>query len=79
MNLVHDFQMFLRSSLINLFIYLFICFFDQVDSNNLGEYISLVVDATVNSGIMCQVEAFRAGFNQVSNFYFSCPFCMQVS
>ncbi|KAF9622824.1 hypothetical protein IFM89_034059 [Coptis chinensis] len=38
---------------------------DNVDINNLEDYISLVVDATVKSGIMRQVEAFRAGFNQV--------------
>lgn len=38
---------------------------DNVDITNLEEYISLVVDATVKSGIMRQVEAFRAGFNQV--------------
>ncbi|KAI9181356.1 hypothetical protein LWI28_014213 [Acer negundo] len=37
----------------------------DVDVNNLEEYISLVVDATVKTGIMRQVEAFRAGFNQV--------------
>lgn len=37
----------------------------QVDINNLEEYISLVVDATVKTGIMRQIEAFRAGFNQV--------------
>lgn len=37
----------------------------QVDINNLEEYISLVVDATVKIGIMRQMEAFRAGFNQV--------------
>nr|KYP44067.1 E3 ubiquitin-protein ligase UPL3 [Cajanus cajan] len=36
-----------------------------VDINNLEEYISLVVDATVKTGIMRQIEAFRAGFNQV--------------
>ncbi|KAK1558452.1 hypothetical protein Q3G72_002483 [Acer saccharum] len=36
-----------------------------VDVNNLEEYISLVVDATVKTGILRQVEAFRAGFNQV--------------
>ncbi|RWR81706.1 E3 ubiquitin-protein ligase UPL3-like protein [Cinnamomum micranthum f. kanehirae] len=36
-----------------------------VDINNLDEYISLVVDATVKTGIMRQMEAFRAGFNQV--------------
>ncbi|RDX75296.1 E3 ubiquitin-protein ligase UPL3, partial [Mucuna pruriens] len=36
-----------------------------IDINNLEEYISLVVDATVKTGIMRQIEAFRAGFNQV--------------
>ncbi|XWS62647.1 hypothetical protein CRYUN_Cryun06bG0028600 [Craigia yunnanensis] len=36
-----------------------------VDINNLEEYISLVVDATVKAGIMRQMEAFRVGFNQV--------------
>ncbi|XP_058090942.1 E3 ubiquitin-protein ligase UPL3-like isoform X2 [Magnolia sinica] len=36
-----------------------------VDIINLEEYISLVVDATVKTGIMQQMEAFRAGFNQV--------------
>ncbi|KAF7841213.1 E3 ubiquitin-protein ligase UPL3 [Senna tora] len=36
-----------------------------VDINNLEEYISLVVDATVKTGIMHQMEAFRTGFNQV--------------
>ncbi|XP_076894958.1 E3 ubiquitin-protein ligase UPL3-like [Bidens hawaiensis] len=38
---------------------------DIVDLNNLEEYISLVVDATVKAGITRQMEAFRAGFNQV--------------
>ncbi|KAL6629350.1 hypothetical protein ACP70R_029115 [Stipagrostis hirtigluma subsp. patula] len=36
-----------------------------VNIYNLEEYITLVVDATVKSGIMRQVEAFRSGFNQV--------------
>ncbi|XP_034605412.1 E3 ubiquitin-protein ligase UPL3 isoform X1 [Setaria viridis] len=36
-----------------------------VDIYNLEEYISLVVDATVKTGIMRQVEAMKAGFNQV--------------
>ncbi|KAJ1277415.1 hypothetical protein BS78_04G002400 [Paspalum vaginatum] len=36
-----------------------------VDIYNLEEYITLVVDATVKSGIKRQVEAFRSGFNQV--------------
>ncbi|XWS55086.1 hypothetical protein CRYUN_Cryun10bG0145300 [Craigia yunnanensis] len=38
---------------------------ETVDINNLEEYISLVVDATVKTGIMRQMDAFRAGFNQV--------------
>ncbi|XP_050242873.1 E3 ubiquitin-protein ligase UPL4 isoform X2 [Quercus robur] len=37
----------------------------MVDMSNLEEYISLVVDATINSGISRQVEAFKSGFNQV--------------
>uniref|UniRef100_A0A0E0N8G3 HECT-type E3 ubiquitin transferase n=1 Tax=Oryza rufipogon TaxID=4529 RepID=A0A0E0N8G3_ORYRU len=36
-----------------------------VNIYNLEEYVTLVVDATVKSGIMRQVEAFRSGFNQV--------------
>ncbi|KAL9296334.1 hypothetical protein ACSQ67_022230 [Phaseolus vulgaris] len=36
-----------------------------VDINNLEEYISMVVEATVKAGVMRQMEAFRAGFNQV--------------
>ncbi|XP_026660129.2 E3 ubiquitin-protein ligase UPL3-like [Phoenix dactylifera] len=36
-----------------------------VNIDNLEEYISLVVDATVKTGIMRQMEAFRSGFNQV--------------
>ncbi|XP_078166740.1 HECT ubiquitin protein ligase family protein KAK [Carex rostrata] len=36
-----------------------------VNIDNLEEYISLVVDATVKTGISRQMEAFRAGFNQV--------------
>ncbi|KAD6795605.1 hypothetical protein R6Q59_020504 [Mikania micrantha] len=38
---------------------------DIVDLNNMEEYISLIVDATVKTGITRQMEAFRAGFNQV--------------
>ncbi|KHN30337.1 E3 ubiquitin-protein ligase UPL3 [Glycine soja] len=34
----------------------------KVDINNLEEYISLVIDATIKTGIMRQIEAFRAGF-----------------
>ncbi|KAL2649350.1 hypothetical protein R1flu_017478 [Riccia fluitans] len=37
----------------------------MVDIYNLEEYLSLVVDATVKSGIAQQVDAFRSGFNQV--------------
>ncbi|CAJ1972975.1 unnamed protein product, partial [Sphenostylis stenocarpa] len=40
---------------------------ETVDINNLEEYMSLVIDATVKTGIMRQIEAFRAGFNQVFN------------
>ncbi|XP_010531539.1 PREDICTED: E3 ubiquitin-protein ligase UPL3 [Tarenaya hassleriana] len=38
---------------------------ETVDINSLEEYISLVVDATVKTGIARQIEAFRSGFNQV--------------
>ncbi|KAI8554080.1 hypothetical protein RHMOL_Rhmol05G0069800 [Rhododendron molle] len=38
---------------------------ENVDINNLEEYISLVADATVKTGILRQMEAFRTGFNQV--------------
>ncbi|GLT86086.1 hypothetical protein SLE2022_042490 [Rubroshorea leprosula] len=38
---------------------------ETVNIHNLEEYISLVVDATVKTGILRQMEAFRAGFNQV--------------
>ncbi|KAM7468155.1 hypothetical protein LguiB_015717 [Lonicera macranthoides] len=38
---------------------------EMVNMGNLGEYVSLVVDATVNSGIARQVDAFNSGFNQV--------------
>ncbi|KAG8057828.1 hypothetical protein GUJ93_ZPchr0002g24179 [Zizania palustris] len=36
-----------------------------VNIYNLEAYVTLVVDATVKSGIMRQVEAFKSGFNQV--------------
>ncbi|XXG81111.1 hypothetical protein AAC387_Pa09g1820 [Persea americana] len=39
--------------------------YKMVNSLNLEEYISLIVDATVKSGISKQVEAFKTGFNQV--------------
>lgn len=32
---------------------------------NLEEYVSLIVDATINAGISRQVEAFKSGFNEV--------------
>ncbi|KAL3631669.1 E3 ubiquitin-protein ligase upl3 [Castilleja foliolosa] len=38
---------------------------ENVDMSSLGDYVSLVVDATVGTGIRRQVEAFRSGFNQV--------------
>ncbi|KAJ0503251.1 putative HECT domain, armadillo-like helical, HECT, E3 ligase catalytic domain-containing protein [Helianthus annuus] len=38
---------------------------EMVNSANLEEYIELVVDATINSGISRQMDAFRSGFNQV--------------
>ncbi|XP_028113334.1 E3 ubiquitin-protein ligase UPL3-like [Camellia sinensis] len=38
---------------------------ENVDIDKLEEYLSLVVDATVKTGIMRQIEAFKAGFNQV--------------
>ncbi|XP_057535729.1 E3 ubiquitin-protein ligase UPL4 isoform X2 [Amaranthus tricolor] len=37
----------------------------MVTINNLEEYISLVLDATLQSGVSRQVEAFRSGLNQV--------------
>lgn len=55
------------------FVFFWIILFDlylkwnlQVDLSNLEEYVSLVVDATVRTGIGRQMEAFRSGFNQVS-------------
>ncbi|GER55234.1 E3 ubiquitin-protein ligase UPL3 [Striga asiatica] len=38
---------------------------ENVDISNLGDYVSFVVDATVETGILRQIEAFRSGFNQV--------------
>nr|XP_027105661.1 E3 ubiquitin-protein ligase UPL3-like isoform X2 [Coffea arabica]XP_027112032.1 E3 ubiquitin-protein ligase UPL3-like isoform X2 [Coffea arabica] len=38
---------------------------EDVDINNLDDYVSLVVDAIVRTGIRRQMEAFRYGFNQV--------------
>ncbi|KAK7267606.1 hypothetical protein RIF29_20284 [Crotalaria pallida] len=36
-----------------------------VNTRNLEDYVSLIVDATVRSGISRQVEAFKSGFDQV--------------
>ncbi|KAJ3669147.1 hypothetical protein LUZ60_011097 [Juncus effusus] len=36
-----------------------------VNSDNLKEYIEMVTDATVKTGVQTQIEAFRSGFNQV--------------
>ncbi|KAK4491448.1 hypothetical protein RD792_002198 [Penstemon davidsonii] len=38
---------------------------ENVDLSNLGDYVSLVIDATIGTGIQRQMEAFRSGFNQV--------------
>ncbi|XP_027363049.1 E3 ubiquitin-protein ligase UPL4 [Abrus precatorius] len=37
----------------------------MVNMRNLEDYVSLIVDATVRSGISRQLEAFKSGFNQV--------------
>ncbi|KAJ7977013.1 E3 ubiquitin-protein ligase UPL4 [Quillaja saponaria] len=37
----------------------------MVNMRNLEDYVSLIVDATIRSGISGQVEAFKSGFNQV--------------
>ncbi|XVF07968.1 hypothetical protein REPUB_Repub06bG0184900 [Reevesia pubescens] len=37
----------------------------MVNLANLGDYVELVVDATIHTGIARQVEAFKSGFNQV--------------
>ncbi|KAK7355709.1 hypothetical protein VNO80_14969 [Phaseolus coccineus] len=37
----------------------------MVNMGNLEDYVSLIVEATVSSGISKQVEAFKSGFNQV--------------
>ncbi|KAM6569071.1 hypothetical protein CsatB_017056 [Cannabis sativa] len=39
--------------------------YDTVTMRNLENYVSLVVDATLNGGISRQMEAFKLGFNQV--------------
>ncbi|EPS60002.1 ubiquitin-protein ligase 4, partial [Genlisea aurea] len=39
----------------------------MVSLDNLEEYISLVVNATLKSGIARQIEAFKSGFNQIFN------------
>ncbi|CAA0815645.1 E3 ubiquitin-protein ligase UPL3 [Striga hermonthica] len=38
---------------------------ENVDINSLGDYVTLVVDATVGTGILRQIESFKSGFNQV--------------
>uniref|UniRef100_A0ACD5U1W4 Uncharacterized protein n=1 Tax=Avena sativa TaxID=4498 RepID=A0ACD5U1W4_AVESA len=38
---------------------------DNVTGENLEEYVSFVVEATVKSGILRQLDAFKSGFNQV--------------
>uniref|UniRef100_A0A1D1YN22 HECT-type E3 ubiquitin transferase n=1 Tax=Anthurium amnicola TaxID=1678845 RepID=A0A1D1YN22_9ARAE len=38
---------------------------DLVNIVNLEEYVSLIVDATLGSGISRQIEAFKSGFNEV--------------
>ncbi|CAM8924666.1 unnamed protein product [Rhodiola kirilowii] len=40
-------------------------YYEMVTNGNLGEYVSLVEDATLTSGIRRQVEAFKDGFNEV--------------
>ncbi|XP_009622742.1 E3 ubiquitin-protein ligase UPL4 isoform X2 [Nicotiana tomentosiformis] len=37
----------------------------MVDMSNLEEYVSLIVDASLNSGISRQIGAFKSGFDQV--------------
>ncbi|KAK7393587.1 hypothetical protein VNO78_22145 [Psophocarpus tetragonolobus] len=37
----------------------------MVNMSNLEDYVSLIVDATVRSGVLRQVEAFKSGFKQV--------------
>ncbi|KAG7964552.1 hypothetical protein I3843_09G176100 [Carya illinoinensis] len=39
--------------------------YKMVNMRNLEDYVSLIVDATINSGISRQAEAFKSGFNQV--------------
>ncbi|XP_039066065.1 E3 ubiquitin-protein ligase UPL4-like isoform X1 [Hibiscus syriacus] len=41
------------------------CNHKVVNLDNLEDYIELVVDATIHSGIARQIEAFKSGFNQV--------------
>ncbi|GMI80035.1 ubiquitin-protein ligase 4 [Hibiscus trionum] len=41
------------------------CNHKVVNLDNLEDYVELVVDATIHSGIARQVEAFKSGFNQV--------------
>jgi hypothetical protein len=43
-----------------------------VHSGNLGEWIDLVVDATLGSGVAAQLEACRQGFNEVRHSHQIC-------
>ncbi|VFQ94842.1 unnamed protein product [Cuscuta campestris] len=38
---------------------------ELVDVSNLEDYVSLIVDASIRSGVSRQVESFKSGFNQV--------------
>lgn len=45
-----------------------------MDTSNLGDYVNLVIDATVGTGIVRQMEAFKCGFDQVC-----CPVLSTIS
>lgn len=42
--------------------------------DNLEEYVGLVVDATIGSGVAGQINAFKCGFNEVCFALFSVRF-----
>lgn len=46
----------------------------SVSSDNLAEYVEAVVDATMGSGVATQVEAFKAGFNDIFPLSALAPF-----